>query len=174
MDAASYALAQKKADDPGIKEIQLTTDGEENYSFARQAMAGTQIEQQQEEQQGETAQAVSDKNARVAAVTITWSRDSRRFALVRRDQRKVGDLWVINALAVPRPKLETYRYAMPGEANRLIEMRCPARYEESHQDQDGSVPRTRRFDRERAYARGAAARAASAREARSRRRRLSG
>src|SRR4030095_11827410 len=36
---------------------------------------------------------------------------------VRRDARKVNDLWVINALAQPRPTLETYRYAMPGEAN---------------------------------------------------------
>ena len=27
------------------------------------------------------------------------------------------DLWVINALAQPRPTLETYRYAMPGEEN---------------------------------------------------------
>ena len=27
------------------------------------------------------------------------------------------DLWVINALAHPRPTLETYRYAMPGEEN---------------------------------------------------------
>jgi hypothetical protein len=33
------------------------------------------------------------------------------------DERKVGDLWVINALANPRPTLETYRYAMPGEEN---------------------------------------------------------
>src|SRR5207249_3277033 len=41
----------------------------------------------------------------------------KKLALVRRDQRKVADLWVIDALAQPRPKLETYRYAMPGEAN---------------------------------------------------------
>ena len=51
------------------------------------------------------------------AIQIIWSKDSKKFALVRRDQRKVGDLWVIDALAQPRPKLETYRYAMPGEAN---------------------------------------------------------
>src|SRR5439155_22311864 len=29
----------------------------------------------------------------------------------------VADLFVIDALATPRPALETYRYAMPGEAN---------------------------------------------------------
>ena len=27
------------------------------------------------------------------------------------------DLWVINSLGTPRPTLETYRYAMPGEEN---------------------------------------------------------
>ncbi|MBE3100341.1 MAG: S9 family peptidase [Planctomycetes bacterium] len=117
MDAASYALAQKKADDPAVKETQVTKDGEEHYSFARTVRPGGQIEQQQEEQQGETEQAATDKNARVPAITINWSRDSRRFAVVRRDERKVADLWVIDALATPRPKLETYRYAMPGEAN---------------------------------------------------------
>ena len=51
------------------------------------------------------------------AITLIWSRDSNKFALVRRDSRKVADLWVINALAQPRPTLETYRYSMPGEAN---------------------------------------------------------
>ena len=37
--------------------------------------------------------------------------------MVRRDSRKVQKLWVINALANPRPTLETYAYAMPGDAN---------------------------------------------------------
>jgi len=48
---------------------------------------------------------------------VFWSRDAKRFAVVRRDERKVADLFVINALSAPRPTLETYRYAMPGEAN---------------------------------------------------------
>lgn len=116
MDAESWALAQKRADDPNIKEVQLTTDGEEHYSFARTATPGGQIEQQ-EEQQAEAEQQAADKNARVPAITVIWSRDSKRFAVIRRDERKVEDLWVINSLAQPRPKLETYRYAMPGEPN---------------------------------------------------------
>jgi dipeptidyl-peptidase-4 len=33
----------------------------------------------------------------------------------RTDNRKVKDLWVINALSDPRPTLETYKYWMPGE-----------------------------------------------------------
>ena len=51
------------------------------------------------------------------AGNLIWSRDSSKFALVRRDARKVKDLWVIDSLASPRPTLETYRYAMPGEEN---------------------------------------------------------
>src|SRR5439155_2510985 len=37
--------------------------------------------------------------------------------VVRRDERKMNDLWVVNHLSTPRPTLETYRYAMPGEPN---------------------------------------------------------
>jgi dipeptidyl aminopeptidase/acylaminoacyl peptidase len=127
IDADSYALAQKKADDAAIKETQLTSDGEEHYSFARSAreiqQEQEQLQQQQREdgeqqQQTETEQdTTTAKNARVAPIQIVWSKDSKKFAVVRRDQRKLGDLWVIDSLAQPRPKLETYRYAMPGEPN---------------------------------------------------------
>ncbi|HEV3139500.1 MAG TPA: prolyl oligopeptidase family serine peptidase [Vicinamibacterales bacterium] len=126
MDADSYALAQKKADDPQIKEVQLTKDGEENYDYARSAQQlqqeQEQLQQQQQDegggqQQTEDQTGGESKNARVPAIQIIWSKDSKKLALVRRDQRKVADLWVIDALAQPRPKLETYRYAMPGEAN---------------------------------------------------------
>jgi dipeptidyl-peptidase-4 len=127
MDADNYAKAIKKADDPSIVEVQLTTDGEENYSYGRsQREIQQQREQEQQQQQqqqqdqneGEQQDAerdMDDKNARVPAINIVWSRDSNKFALVRRDSRKVKDLWVINALAQPRPTLETYRYSMPGE-----------------------------------------------------------
>jgi dipeptidyl aminopeptidase/acylaminoacyl peptidase len=126
MDADSFALAQKKADDPQIKEVQLTKDGEENYSYARsQQQLQQEQEQQQQQQQQEDGvgqqqteeQTTADKNARTPAIQIIWSKDSKKLAFVRRDQRKVADLWVIDSLAQPRPKLETYRYAMPGEAN---------------------------------------------------------
>jgi dipeptidyl aminopeptidase/acylaminoacyl peptidase len=131
MDAESYALAQKKADDPAIKEIQLTKDGEEHYSYARSAQdvqqqieqqqqqqqQDDQQQQQQQQQQTENEQDFTSKNARMPPIQIIWSKDSRKFAVARRDQRKVGDLWVIDSLASPRPKLETYRYAMPGEVD---------------------------------------------------------
>jgi len=128
MDAANYAKAQKTPADASIVEKKLTTDGEENYSYAR-AIRGGQDDQQQQQQQDQREQqdeqqqqqqdtgVTQDKNARVPAVNVVWSPDSKRFALVRRDERKVKDLWVINALSSPRPTLETYRYSMPGEEN---------------------------------------------------------
>jgi dipeptidyl-peptidase 4 len=120
MDAENWAKAQKAQDDKTIVEHQLTTDGEEHYSYARTVNVAQQQQQdQQQDEQGgggeQDTQRADDPNARVPAVNVVWSRDSSRFSLVRRDARKVKDLWVINALASPRPTLETYRYAMPGE-----------------------------------------------------------
>jgi len=124
MDAANYAKALKKADDTSIAEIQITKDGEEDFGYGIDAQQQQQQQEQQQQQQqqdgtGDTTQTTQtqDKNARVAAGNIAWSRDSSKFALVRRDSRKVEKLWVINSLASPRPTLESYRYAMPGEAN---------------------------------------------------------
>jgi dipeptidyl-peptidase-4 len=129
MDADNYAKALEKADDPTIVEVQLTTDGEEHYSYARSAREiQQQREQEQQQQQQEREQTgveqqqdeerdSTDQNARMPAITLVWSRDSNKFAVIRRDARKVEDLWVINALAQPRPSIETYRYAMPGEKN---------------------------------------------------------
>jgi dipeptidyl-peptidase-4 len=128
MDADNFAKALKKADDPTIVETQLTKDGEEHYSYGRTAreiqnqreQEQQQREQQQEEgggQQQDEERDMTDPTGRMPAVALIWSRDSNKVALVRRDSRKVSDLWVINALATPRPTLETYRYAMPGEAN---------------------------------------------------------
>ena len=39
------------------------------------------------------------RTSRVRAGNVVWSQDSSKFALVRRDSRKVKDLWVINSLA---------------------------------------------------------------------------
>jgi dipeptidyl aminopeptidase/acylaminoacyl peptidase len=128
MDADNFAKTLKKADDPAIVETQLTTDGEEHYSYgrtAREIQNQREQEQQQREQQQEDGggqqqdeeRDMTDPTGRMPTINLIWSRDSNKFALVRRDSRKVSDLWVINALAQPRPTLETYRYAMPGEPN---------------------------------------------------------
>lgn len=108
MDADNYAKALKKEDDNTIVETQITTDGEEHWSYARRL---------REEEKG--AYRFSDKNKtpRVPAIRVAWSKDSKKFSVIRTDERKVADLWVINSLSNPRPTLETYRYGMPGEEN---------------------------------------------------------
>lgn len=109
MDAANFERAKKKADDKEIRETQLTTDGEERYSYARELNDEEKKEYQKDEK--------DRKDFRRPAGYVIWSKDSKKIAVVREDERKVGDLWVINALADPRPTLETYRYGMPGEEN---------------------------------------------------------
>ncbi len=112
MDAANYAKALKKADDPSIVETKITEDGVEDFGYGGGRGAGG--DQQQEENQGENQ---DNTHQRASAGNVAWSRDSKRVALVRRDSRKVEKLWVINSLANPRPTLDTYAYAMPGDKN---------------------------------------------------------
>jgi dipeptidyl aminopeptidase/acylaminoacyl peptidase len=109
MDADNYARALKKPDDKTIQEIQLTTDGEEAYSFSRR-LRDDEIKELQKDEKDR-------KDFRRPAIMIFWSQDSKKFACIRQDERKVGELWVINSLASPRPTLESYRYGMPGEEN---------------------------------------------------------
>ena len=93
--AKNHNLYIMAADDPDSVEHQLTTDGERYYSYAAD--------------DGDTTK---DKRVRARA---QWSKDSKKFHLMRIDRRKVGDLWVIDVLNNPRPKLKTYKYPMPGE-----------------------------------------------------------
>jgi dipeptidyl aminopeptidase/acylaminoacyl peptidase len=113
MDADNYKLAQKDFGDSKVQEVQLTTDGEDHYSFARQ-LNDEAKKTLKKDQKGDTKH---KDGPRVPAIGAVWAKDSSRFAMVRTDERKVGDLWVINSLAQPRPTLEAYRYAMPGEEN---------------------------------------------------------
>ena len=85
-----------------VEETQLTTDGEEHYSYAVFERGDTDIERREN----------ADERKRVS---ISWSRDSRRFSLIRRDRREAGDLWVIHMVGNKRPELESYKYDMPGE-----------------------------------------------------------
>ncbi len=113
MDQVSYKLALKDFGDPKVVEVQLTTDGEEHDSFARR-LNDEAKRTLKKDQKNDTKH---KDGPRVPAIGLAWAKDSKKFAAVRTDQRKVGDLWVINSLATPRPKLESYRYAMPGEEN---------------------------------------------------------
>ena len=112
MDQENYKQAQKKAGDTTVVETQLTTDGEEHYSYAR-VLLDEELQMLKRDQK-------DDKNKigpRTPSIGIQWSKDSKKFSTTRADERKVGDLWVIHTLANPRPILESYRYAMPGEEN---------------------------------------------------------
>jgi dipeptidyl aminopeptidase/acylaminoacyl peptidase len=57
-----------------------------------------------------------------------WSKDSRHFYAFRADARGMKELFVVNSLASPRPTLERYKYALPGEeAVRKTELYVGAR-----------------------------------------------
>jgi dipeptidyl-peptidase-4 len=84
-------------DDPRGSEQRLTRDGVEAYWW----------EWQEED--------VDDGPDVRGYVHANWSQDSRRFCIKRFDYRKVGDLWLIDELAEPRPTLKTYKCPMPGE-----------------------------------------------------------
>ncbi|MFQ5638260.1 MAG: DPP IV N-terminal domain-containing protein [bacterium] len=103
MDKANYEKALKDDKDSTIVEHMLTTDGKEHYSYGTQERGETNVDK------------IKNKDKR-KEVRINWSRDSKKFAMIRTDNRKVKDLWVINSVAKPRPTLETYKYQMPGES----------------------------------------------------------
>lgn len=97
--------------------VQLTKDGEKDYSFGSRQ---ENIEQQQQFQQqlgtGQTQQSVTQNAEKRVRANVSWSKDSKRFYVSRGDSRKVKDLFLVNSLSEPRPTLLTYKYAMPGEA----------------------------------------------------------
>ena len=102
--------------------IQITHDGVQDYSFgARDTTQQGQQQQQQDEQndtqqQQQQQQEAGSRDPRVRAA-VQWSPDSKAFFIQRRDQRKVADLYLIDWLAIPRPRLIAWKYPMPGEAN---------------------------------------------------------
>lgn len=102
MDKANFLKAVKKDKDTTIVENQLTTDGEQYYGFHSGSF-------------GQTDQDKEKNKGKRQSVNVVFSPDSKKFALIRTDSRKVKDLWVINSIAEPRPTLETYKYHMPGE-----------------------------------------------------------
>lgn len=102
MSKADYEKWLNNPDDESIEEVQLTTDGEENYSYHRGGRGENNVT------------SVENKDKRKSA-SVMWSHDSKKFATTRTDSREVKDLWVINSVSDPRPTLETYKYHMPGE-----------------------------------------------------------
>lgn len=102
MDKENYKKAVKNEEDSTIVEHQLTKDGVKFYAYG-----GGRDDDDDDE-------SAKNKKKRHGA-WVMWSPDSKHFVLNRTDSRKVKDLWVINNVAPGRPKLETYKYQMPGE-----------------------------------------------------------
>jgi dipeptidyl-peptidase-4 len=106
MDRANYEKALINEDDSTIVEKAITKDGVEFNSYGLEGyLSGS----------GENNVDREKNKGKRKPVPAYWSPDSRHFALIRTDARKVKDLWVINSVAEPRPTLETYKYWMPGE-----------------------------------------------------------
>jgi dipeptidyl-peptidase 4 len=102
MDKANFLKAVKDEKDSTLVENQLTKDGEKDYSYGFDGRGEDNVEEEKKK----------NDRKRVGAL---WSTDSKQFILTRTDQREVKDLWVIHNTKDPRPTLETYKYAMPGE-----------------------------------------------------------
>ena len=100
MSYEDYLKAKKNEKDSTIVEIQLTTDGQEDFGYGvpRNVLNTDTI-----------------CNGKRRGVYGVWSPDSRHFVMTVSDNRAVKPLWVINVMAQPRPTLETYKYQMPGE-----------------------------------------------------------
>lgn len=104
MSGEDLKKAIQNEKDSTIVEHQITKDGQEFFAWGGQeySVLNTEVEK--------------NRGKRKSAPAI-WAPDSRHFAIERADSRKVGDLWVINNTASPRPTLESYKYEMPGDVN---------------------------------------------------------
>jgi dipeptidyl aminopeptidase/acylaminoacyl peptidase len=92
---------------------QLTSDGQENYSFAGGGFGGGFGKGK-----GAGTSMGSDETPdRKTRANVTWSSDSKSFFITRTDTRGIKDLFLVDSIATPRPKLEQYPYPMPGEEN---------------------------------------------------------
>ena len=106
MSREDYEKLKKDEKDSTITEIQITTDGVKDFGYGQPYyLLNTD----------------TLLNGKRRAAYGVWSPDSRYFATIVTDERNVKDLWVINALANPRPTLESYKYQMPGEKEAPIE-----------------------------------------------------
>ena len=100
MDSTNLRKAAKDPKDSTIVELKLTTDGIKQFGFGYGNYSGD---------------TETDTTRRSNPGELLWSPDSKRFAVSKWDTRKLEDLWVINSVSSKRPKLETYKYQMPGE-----------------------------------------------------------
>jgi len=98
--------------------VKLSKDSVEGYSFASSGAGGRtgnqRTTERTTEQRTDTTANPTESPARARA-NATWSKDSQAFFATRRDTRGVQQLALVDSLAEPRPTLQTYSYAMPGD-----------------------------------------------------------
>ena len=138
MDSTNLRKAAKDPKDSTIVEFQLTKDGVKDFGYGYSFSGGDD----------------TDTTRRTNA-GILWSPDSKHFAVSRSDDREIKDLWVINSVAGKRPRLETYKYQMPGEPSPKeylylytvngTDATCKSIKINAFKDQDFSILRARRF-----------------------------
>ena len=100
MDKENMAKAAKDDKDSTLVEHQLTFDGIKDFGYGYGNYNGNTD---------------TSRTKRTPVSMGVWSPDSKHFATMKYDMRKLKELWVINSVAKPRPTLETYKYQMPGE-----------------------------------------------------------
>ena len=98
--------AEEAEEEVEVNEIQLTTDGEPYFSYIANS-SGRGVNDVDKEEEWAKRQRSG----------ISWASNSRKFALVRSDQREVDMLFVIHNVGHDRQELESYKYDMPGESN---------------------------------------------------------
>ena len=138
MDSTNLRKAAKDPKDSTIVEFQLTKDGVKDFGYGYNFSGGDD----------------TDTTRRTNA-GILWSPDSKHFAVSRSDDREIKDLWVINSVAGKRPRLETYKYQMPGEPSPKeylylysvngTDATCKPIKINAFKDQDFNILRARRF-----------------------------
>lgn len=104
--------AFREGENVGVREVQggrgkrmLTQDGVEHYGYGGFP--------------GYSTHAVTDRrHPEPAPPQVVWSPDSRFLLTYRLDERKVRDLYLVQSVpedGSARPKLYSYRYALPGD-----------------------------------------------------------
>lgn len=93
----NYNLYLMRVNDKDSIEIKLTEDGVRYYSYGRYVNTED-----------------SARNRKVRA-NVSWFKNSKKLFIIREDERKVKDLFLVDVLTQSRPKLVTYRYSLPGE-----------------------------------------------------------
>ncbi len=103
MDRANFKKAKKDEKDSTIVEHAFTKGGVQYYDWGGY---------------GSTTYSTIDMKKykeKRRRVRLLWSPDGKHFILTRKDNRDIHNLWVIHSVGSKRPKLETYKYMMPGE-----------------------------------------------------------